>query len=343
MELVIVALLSVHLMLVDLAMAGPLAALWLESGGSRSGSEKRVAIARTMLRWSATSLAIAIVLGGVLLTLFWYSDRYENYFDAISKVPRSRLWSGLGELVFYYLCLGAHAFWLRRPPIGKPLRYFMRLLPVMAATDLMFHFPPLFAVISVLAGRPSQRGAIETVLGRGDYYSLLIDAEVLSRVVHVWIAAVAVTGVAVMIASRQIASEADEGTVVIGGEASIAVIGARWSLLATLLQVPVGLWLAFSMSEDARTAVFGGDVVATALFGISLLLTLQLLHSLASISLGEASARSIWKVAIVMFAIVLAMVGVLYRANRQHTFGNLRASVPEELVPIHDARDNHTA
>ena len=38
MEFVIVAMLSVHLLLVDLAMAGPLAALWLEWRRTSSGS-----------------------------------------------------------------------------------------------------------------------------------------------------------------------------------------------------------------------------------------------------------------------------------------------------------------
>ena len=72
----------------------------------------------------------------------------EPYRRALAQIPPSRWWFVAGELVFYFVCMAAY--------IG-PWRRMQRwprwhaVIAILAGTDLMYHFPPLFAVISTLS------------------------------------------------------------------------------------------------------------------------------------------------------------------------------------------------
>jgi hypothetical protein len=186
------------------------------------------------------------------------------------------------------------------------------VLPVMAATDLMFHFPPLFAIVSVLANRPQQRSVLSEGLSRSEYYALLLDSEVLARVVHVWLAAIAVAGaVAIVLAFRRTAGQQNDAP------KAIATSAARWSAAATLAQVPAGLWLTFSMSDDARDALFGGDLLSSGLFAFAVLLSLVLLHLLSSASLGDIDGPRGRRIVAMMSLVIVLMVGTLHLSTRR--------------------------
>jgi hypothetical protein len=311
MNLVVIAILSAHLLLVDLAMAGPLLALWFDCKTYKGLGSQAAALAASLIRWSTVSLAAALVLGFGLLGIFWHSSAHDDYFTALQLIPASRLWLGLAELAFYFLCLALYRFWLIRSASRFRWRWFFRALPVMAATDLMFHFPPLFAVVSVLASRPLERSLLIDGLSRRDYYSLLFDAEVLARVIHVWLAAIAVAGsAAILLALRNEAADQRAAA------NTIATSAARWAGVATLLQIPVGLWLTYSLSDGARDSVLGGDVFATAMFAAAVLCSLPLLHLLASASLGDVDIVRARRIAVIMSLVVVLMVGTLHRATR---------------------------
>ena len=55
------------------------------------------------------------------------------------------------------------------------------------------------------------------------------------------------------------------------------------------MQLPVGVWVLLSMPQIMQQQVMGQDLLATILFGVSLIVALGLMHHLALISLGDTS------------------------------------------------------
>ena len=115
---------------------------------------------------------------------------------------------------------------------------------------------------------------------------MLLDGEVVSRVLHVWLSAVVVTGAAVMIVGGRLKIAPDEQ----GSRDALVRRGARLSLIGTALQIPAGIWLALEMPETVRNPLLGADWLASGLFIVSLLLTMQLLHTLGAAAWGSFRA-----------------------------------------------------
>ncbi len=114
LEAVLVLLLGVHLLLVDVAMIGPLASVWLDW---RSGAPGDATMEQAGLTAGASSLrgalTLGIVLGVVLLGARWHMNN-GAYLEAVSALPRSRLWFAGFELLFYFACMGAYTGLWRR-------------------------------------------------------------------------------------------------------------------------------------------------------------------------------------------------------------------------------------
>ena len=177
-----------------------------------------------------------------------------------------------------------------------------------AASNLLLHFPSLFVIISVL----SARGPLPVeVLSRAYYWRLLLDAEVLSRVVHVWLSSAAITGVVLMALAIRTWAETHDG-------AAQAIIrrGAWLALIATLLQLPTGMWVTLEMPEAAREPLFGGDLIASSLFATSLLLVMLLAHTLAAVALGDPRPVQVRRAAAIVITVVLIMVGTRTRVQQ---------------------------
>ena len=288
------AALAVHLLLVNLAMSAPLLALGLEIRQSRTGDAVAGRLARRLVSAAQWSLLAAIGLGGILAFVVW-REPSPSYFRAVEVFPRSRLWFGAGELLFYFVCLGAYgALWERL----RRHRWLHRLLAVAAVTNLWYHFPPLFTMLAQIASRPELQAA---PLDRQAVYHLLTSGAVLSRVAHVWIASLAVGGLylAYLAAAgdeSEMAPNAGSGEKQPGepsglapAHARLAIFGGRMALVATLAQLPVGLWVLLELPESARDALFGGKLWLASALVLSLAAVIRLLHQLAAIALGEVS------------------------------------------------------
>jgi hypothetical protein len=299
-EIWIVVLLAAHLLLVDVAMTGPLVCVWLERRETRYADRAAGRVGRALARMAMWSLAGGMALGGLLLAIRWsISDR--GYFEAVATIPEGRLWFGLAELIFYFVCMGAYTLLWNRL---RNWRLVHRGLAIAAASNLLIHFPALFAIVSVVSTRAQLWGE---KLDRSGYWTLLLDGEVLSRVVHVWLAAFAVTGVALMALASRPAPDASSQRLIHRG--------ACLALACSLLQLPAGLWLAFEMPDVAREPLFGGDLLASGLFIVSLLLAMQLLHTLASVALGEPRSKQIHRSVAIILVLVLLMVGTRSRLH----------------------------
>jgi hypothetical protein len=293
---------TLHLVAVDMAMAGPLVSVWLEWLAVRQGDEESEQSACALARLSLALFNVGVALGAVLLAIRW-GRRDTDYFEAIAVLPRSRIWFSLGELLFYLACMLAYLrFW--RALSGR--RYVHRLLAIAASLNLMVHFPALFAIIAVVDARPEMWGQ---VVDRAGYWRLLLDGEVVSRVVHVWLSAAVVAGVAVMLlASRRWSAAATPAAAM---PAAVATIrrGATLALAAAMLQVPVGLWTMVQLPEPLQGKLLGADWLATGLLAASLLLALQLMYTLVSIVLGDWQRGNIVRSAALVGLLMLAMTG----------------------------------
>jgi hypothetical protein len=157
-------------------------------------------------------------------------------------------------------------------------------LGFVGATNVVYHFPTLFAALSVLSTRPPQPAASVR------FVSLVVDPEVSSRAVHFIVAALALSGAVLMRAASR------RGPIIEQPEPPDDVErlkrrGAQLALVATLLQWPIGIAVLVALPAESRGGLMGGDVATTVLFGLSLGAVVVLLHKLAAAAFGRTSWR----------------------------------------------------
>lgn len=304
-EILLTLLLAAHLIAVNIAMAGPLLCLALKRREVNLGDDAAGQVGRQLAKASLGSLAVGSLLGGGLLAVVWIGGA-QRYLAALGAIPASRYWFALAEIIFYVACMsGVLWTWQRRPA----RTVLLVVLSILAATDLMFHFPPMFTIVATAARRPE---LVQATIDRTTYYHLLLDGEVLSRVTHVWLASVAVTAMTVCL----IAMAGTRGDDRRRGLASWA---AKWALGATLLQLPTGLWMLLVMPGTETGRMLGEDAVATTLFALSLVIGFHLLQRLAAMALGDVERKATFRTAAAMGAMVLLMVATLERVGASGT------------------------
>jgi len=315
-------LLALHFLCVDLAMIGPLGALLLAGRARRRGDAAAASAARWLVQVAWQALAVAILLGLCLGLLLWATDG-GRFFAGLKRLPASRLYFSALELLFYFvLVVPCAVCWTRldRWPLLRGG------IVVAASTNLIYHFPGLFVSAAELGVAPAESPEISSAAFR----AMMFSPPVLSQVLHHVLSAIAVTGVAVMIyAGRLPPTEPDAPQPLISG-------GARWAMLATLLQVPTGLWLISTLPPSARSTVLGTDFLTTGLFIAAMVAALGLLHYLSGLAMGETERRQILSCAAALVIVVLLMTGTL-RQIRQHTFsgaGNAPRFSTSSISPI---------
>jgi hypothetical protein len=223
--------------------------------------------------------------------------------------------------VFSLVCLAAYVLAWNALTNWQVLH---RLLALAAATNLLVHFPALFTIASLLAARDDPG----TTLDRASFRRLLIDGQVLSQVVHVWIAAFAVTGA--LLAALAARSKGDESS------RPAAKAGAWLALLATAAQLPVGLWVALAMPQASLSALLGNDLTATLLFTTAMLLALYLLHALAALAWGDPQARSAGLPLAIMALVVVLMVAARRRLSDVPTLPGVASGVAAASMGSHE-------
>lgn len=280
----------------NLASAGPLVASALDLGSRREADPLQTAA--RWLAWCALGAALAGVVAG--LGLGWVHWDAE-YADTLSRFRRRLEW-GVAEFVVSLLVMTIYALWLsRRPLAGRKQRWGRTLLAWIAATNLLYHFPPLFSMIAAARAGRFGHETVNSALFR----ALMTRDEVPALSLHFGLASLAVSGIALLVfANRQAAGEA---------ATRIATWGARIALVATLLQIPVGIWLVVSVPLSAQRRLLGGDWLATALLVASLMLTLSLLQQLLSLAFGDPSRVLRVRAVATLLLIVCLMSGVVAR------------------------------
>ncbi|MEO8496049.1 MAG: hypothetical protein ABI614_13340 [Planctomycetota bacterium] len=278
----------------NIASAGPLVCVWLDwrSGG---GNEE----ARRAAKFLAyKSLAMLIVGGvfGVLVAAFFWNDAYH---DLMHKFMYKIKW-GAWELLFSLVLMTGYAVLVAR---GAPRYLFSKLgrasIAILAATNLLYHFPVLFIVISEVAGGYLD---VPEPVDAAIFRSLMTEPSVLARSVHFWVASFAVTGVALIGYGEWLLRKDQQET-----GSRIAVWGARIALVPTLLQILVGVWVLTVLPPLMQQRLMGRDLWAASAFGVSIIGALWLMHQLSAIAFGDTRPRSLKLAIHLMFAVVIFM------------------------------------
>lgn len=283
--------LTLHLLLMNFAAAGPLLAVWLDMRGTGRNSPETQRLGQSVGWWSLAALGLGIILGSMQLLLFW-SVGFTDYFDTIFRLWDSKIVYGMWEIGFSAVCVIGYLVWWQRS--NRPRRWqrlVSRGLTVLAATNLLYHFPTLFTIIGLLArsGEPSA----EPITG-ADFRTLLIQPEVIAMTLHFWLASFAVSGLVVSLMS---VGETIPDRVIV-------TRGAQVCLVATLLQLPIGFYFTTVLPVTEQSRLLGGDMLATLTFLAAILAAMWLLHLLASLAVFQVDRPKLYQAAIAMVATV---------------------------------------
>ena len=148
-----------------------------------------------------------------------------------------------------------------------------------------------------------QREIAYGTLDHHTYLQVLLTGNALARVVHVLLASFAVTGLALSrIGALQTKSELPEAI-------GVAQLGGKIALGASLLQLPVGVWVLFALPQAQSQRIMSSGTAI--LFGIAVVTALWLMHQLAMVALGDVSRRRLSVATLIMALVVVLMTATL--------------------------------
>ena len=260
-EMLLVAAFAAHLLVVNAALGGALIALFAPGPGRATA----VALAKSL------PIAVAVAVNLAIPPLLFASVLYGQYLYTaaiLSAVP----WLALFMVVMIAYAL-LYVFQARasRPGSGWIAGGAAALLLVASLT---------LVNVSLLAIRPdlwpgasAQDGGMALAVG---------DLTFLPRWLHFVVASLAVGGLSLALYSRKAArSEA--------AAAGRARLGLRWFVVATLVQIPVGLWFLLSLPRPIMERFFGGHPLTTIAFMLGLGLAAAALLSAVRGRAGRAA------------------------------------------------------
>ena len=275
-----IIILSLHLILMNLASVGPILSIWLDARSVRQKDEEVASLGRTIGWWSVGALILGIVAGLLQGVLIW-SQGNDAYFSAISSVWDSKVTFGIWEIIFSLACtVGYLTWWKLGERSGLWQRLLSRFLAILSATNLLYHFPTLFTILGLIA-----RGEVEIdpPVDSSEFRSLLLNGEVIWFTLHFWFASFAVSGLITgMLCLRRLPE---------GKRESTAAVAFTVALIPTLLQIPVGFVLTTTLNSAQQSRLMGGDSLCTALFALSIGLAFWLMHYLAGLAFFDRSLR----------------------------------------------------
>jgi hypothetical protein len=324
LDIAIVLVHSLHLLCMNVAAAGPLVCVgldWMERHGNSAAGEAG--------RWLAATALIALLLGAALGTALGALLWDASYAAVLQRLP-SKIHAGIWELLFSLVLLAVYlAWWYRRREAKKIERLLRSALAVLLATNLLYHFPVLFAIISKLNLQPAVGGG---VIDSADFRRRLLDSYVASRSVHFVLASLAVSGVALIAYAVRRSAGEKEAT----AWARLAQTGGWIGLLPSLAQIPIGLWVVTGLPSEAKRRLMGQDPLGSVLLLVSVLAALWLMHLLAAVALGNASPRKCRLAVGATVLVVLLMTALAHYARPPETdSAGMPTAPPSHHSPTH--------
>jgi hypothetical protein len=319
-EAFLTLLLAVHLLLVNVAAGGPLVAAWLDWRGTR-GEQVAVQAAAFLARAALIGLVAGGATGAVMGWLKWDAAYASLWLGPL----KYKLHGAAIEFVFSLVLMLAWRLWLPRRTGGSRWAMISRcVLAVLAATNLMYHFPPLFSVAARLATSGATSG--EQIGGAG-FRRLMIAGETPALSIHVALASLATTGIVLLVLALLRLGAGDQAAA-----AKLARWGGRWALVPSILQLPVGLWTLTVMPAAAQSQLMGESTIGTLMLVSALAAALWLINDLVHISFGETKrALLIWAIVAMLATVVLMTAMQQYarpRGTAMGAVGHARRGVP---------------
>lgn len=322
-DLVYAVILAVHLLAANVAALGPFFAFAFEWRQSRL-PDPAAAEPGKRLAWAALGATVlASVVGAVALGLLLAADESGRYERALMSVPSrgiwwgvpERLWSGLIEIVVFCLTLwGAILTWdlWRTAAPGKRWwgRIIQRGLMLFAGTNVLYHLPVLFAVLAVSSTRPDwQDGNVRFVV-------MMTDAEVVARVVHSTLGAIAVVGTLLCVPGVW-GDDASERLAVRWGSVSAAA--------ATSLNWVAGFVLLFQLPSLAQNRLLGWNTLETLVFVAALATALRLTLVQWRLACGERDRRTVFEAlgCLALTIVLMCLIRQWARAAAWITLGSV--------------------
>ena len=285
-ELLEAAVLSGHLICVNLAAGGPAVWLILESR-HRKGDPAAKKLASVLGLVAVTALLLGAVIGIVLGWLRWSTE-----YQTLLLQTGSRLWFGIAEWAFSFLLVLGCWISVRGKSIGRASSWVRSILLFLACSNLLYHFPVFFTVIDHL--RYQDNSSIQ--LDSQQFRQLLMSPEILSRSVHVVVASLAVSGLALAWISHRsmrlsLESRGQEPTAQESVQNKIGELspenvyrhyrlGLHLAFWPTVSQLIFGFWVLLSLPREILSRLTGQDLIATAALILSLVSVAKLIHYL---------------------------------------------------------------
>ncbi len=318
-ELIATLILAIHLVVVNLASAGPLAFLWMKrlNRVTDEGQSEVERLYLRIVRWSVAAFLIGMVTG----VLLWLILPGDGLSAALDRFPARAFRFAGAELLFSLLCLLPLAlewnFLHGRMWVGK-------LLALSSSTNLLYHFPPLMAIIGQLAVNPHWTS--EDVLHRSALLGLMSKGYVLALSCHFGLASLAVAAITTFL----LAKPTRDAELLWQTRTSIRN-AAIVALIATFLQIPVGIWLLVSMPVATRTALMGGSLIGSMAFVVALVGTILLLQRLVNIVLGDFDHRTLRGAGWLLLVVIVLMTCTL-RWSRSSMPKSMNGNSPKQVL-----------
>ena len=190
----------------------------------------------------------------------------------------------------------------------KPLlnrRWLIILCCLLAGTNLIYHFTPLFVVVGYLQGTAETEPLTKAALR-----SLTFSPPVLARVLHHLLAGVAIVATLLMLRSAACAHHArsTEET------ESFNTLTRRFAGVifgVTLLEIPSGVWFLLQLPRGVQHQFLGGSLLVTVWFAVALLAAMLLLYKSFAVTTGATRRRDVWQPAGLLLTVILLMTGLL--------------------------------
>ena len=298
--LVVVILLTFHLLSMNVSSGGPLLCAWLEWRGSRAEDGQSTKLAQAMALWSILLLLVGTAIGVVLVLVSMATG--DRHLVDVLPLFRHKVGWGVLELICSFVWMGGYWAWLAwaRPRTWATCTLH-RLVAIASATNLLYHFPPLLTVMARAArGEIRVDGPVTPDIFR----TLAFSSNVMAHAVHFALASLAVSALFLTWLARRAAQPRQ-----------FFVVGARFALVATVLQIPIGIWLLISTSAAAQSRLLGGSAGGTGCFVASMLCAFYLLQTLAMVAVGEATEKLVRRSHWLLLLTVTLMVGTLHFAR----------------------------
>ena len=305
--------LALHLWSVNVAAAGPLVSAWLDWVG-RTRDDLSWQAAKFLSLKSLTLLVLGSGLGFAAAGLLWNNEYHELMHAFMYKIK----WAGW-ELLFSLALMAIHAFLLSRGPATRLAGRITRAaIAVLAATNLLYHFPTLLLVISEMnAGYLEQPKAVDADI----FLRLIREPSILARSTHFLLASFAVTGITLVAFGARLKRQptSDSSTDHEANGDRVAVWGGRIALVPTLLQILVGIWVLAALPSVMQQRLLGADLLASGLMAASIIAALYLMHQLSAVAMGDTSPRQLKLAVWMMIVVVVLMTATARRATSPDT------------------------